>query len=120
MYVAHDAADSDSARTHGFKTPLADAANAPSTSANNNSTPLEAGRHEDPAHDAGSTSLKSLPWSLKDGRPEEEVYEEALHDLSVMEQTVWEQQKRIEDLKEAHRTQLELIQIVVSIFFSFR
>ena len=68
---------------------------------------------EQGTHDA-ATSLKSLPWSLEDGRTEEEIYEEALHDISIMERTVLEQQKHINHLKDVHRTQLELIQIVVS------
>ena len=95
LLLRYETVDSEGAPTeHGLKTSQAKVDNAP-------------------------TSIKDFSWSLEeDGRPEQEVYEEALKDLSDMEQQVREQQKLIRELTDEHRTQLELLQIVVSTLFS--
>ena len=81
--------------------------------------PVKQGVKQPFAHeDTVKPPPKTSPAALSDALPEEEFYEEVLQDLTIMEERVREQERRLRELRETYETHLDLIQLIVSLTFS--
>ena len=84
----------------------------------NEFTPVGHGPEESFAHEDSVKPIReSSPATMEDGLPEEELYAEVMDDLTIMEQTLREQEGRIEQLRETYETHLDLVQLIVGLFF---